>query len=91
MSENIPATNPRLRTLEREPEPRIVSIIYERDGKIFHAWPTPQAELQELGLDRNGQCTCGSPDFCDTFAHRRIRCFSVSPGRCELFTTNDVC
>ena len=92
MSEQKPATTARLRRLEGQPDVRVLGIMYERDGKIFHAWPTPPEELKELGLnDRNGECTCGSPDYCDTFAHRRVRCFSVTQDRCEWFTTNDNC
>jgi len=74
---------------------KVVGITYVRDGKIFQAWPAPPELLERLettGLHvLNGECTCGSPDFCDTYSGYRVRCFNVTADRCELFLTNDVC
>jgi hypothetical protein len=75
---------------------RIISITYLEGGKTKIAWPADKETLQRMHEEGhikvlNGECTCGSPDYCDTFAHRRVRCFSVTSNRCEWFVTNDYC
>lgn len=79
-----------------EQRARIVSITFEENGRTIEATPADEETLQRM-LDAghitalNGQCTCGSSDFCDTIAHRRVRCFNVTADRCEWFLTGDVC
>lgn len=71
-------------------------IRYERDGQQFTARRATQDDLERWhreGLIDNaaGTCTCGSADFCDSIAHRRVRCFEDSAGVCNWHTTSDVC
>ncbi len=77
---------------------RLLSVTYERDGKVYtasRASAEDVARFHREGLikaaDLDGTCTCGSADFCDTFAHRRVRCFDDGGGVCNWHTTNDVC
>lgn len=75
---------------------KVVGFSYIRGGKTYLAWPASEETLERLHAEGkikalNGECTCGSADFCDTFTNRLVRCFSVTSDRCELFETNDVC
>jgi hypothetical protein len=79
-----------------QPGERIVSITYERAGKQYTATRATQEDLNRWHKEgwiksASGTCTCGAADFCDTIAHRRVRCFEDSAGVCNWHTTTDVC
>jgi hypothetical protein len=90
MPDHDQAITSRFRRLEKTGSVKIVGIIYERNGRLCHAWPVSE-EHREALESRNGECTCGSADYCDTINGYRVRCFSVGGDRCEWFSTNDVC
>ena len=75
---------------------KVQKVSYVKDGKEHTAERLTDDHLQRL-FDakiiplRNGACTCGSPDFCDTFTGKLVRCMAVGGGSCELFVTNEVC
>jgi hypothetical protein len=74
----------------------LLSITYMRDGVTYTTTRATEAEIErwhKAGLiDKlDGTCTCGSDDFCDTIAHRRVRCFEDSAGVCNWHTTTDYC
>lgn len=54
-----------------------------RDGVTYTTTRATEAEIErghkEALIDNlEGTCTCGSDDFCDTMAHRRVMCLEDS-------------
>jgi len=74
-------TGTRLRVLGKS-EVKILGIIYERNGRLCHAWPVPLNRLEALGL-RNGECTCGDANFCDSINGVSVRPYQVGTQRCS--------
>ena len=75
---------------------RLVSICYEKDGKVYTATPATKKQLERWyteGLinELDGTCTCGAADFCDTINGVWVRCFEDSAGVCNWHSTNNVC
>jgi hypothetical protein len=73
------------------PDDQIIAFTFTRGGKVYHAWKASEETLARLNLPRNGECRCGTADFCDNFTHRWVRCFHVGGDRCELYETSALC